>query len=65
MSHDPVIFETTVTPPVAFPTTVQTGVQGRKGDKGADASVTQENIANALGYSPVSPSRAIAFSIAL
>ena len=42
-----------------------TGAAGVTGPAGSDASVTASNIASALGFSPVSPSRAIAFSVAL
>ena len=41
------------------------GANGTNGTNGSDASVTASNIASALGFSPVSPSRAIAFSVAL
>jgi hypothetical protein len=44
---------------------IQRGPVGPAGANGSDASVTSTNINNALGYTPVSPSRTIAFSIAL
>ncbi len=41
------------------------GDPGEPGQDGSDASVTSANITSALGYTPVSPARSIAFSIAL
>jgi len=41
------------------------GPQGPAGTNGSDASVTSSNISSALGYTPVSQSKAVAFSIAL
>jgi hypothetical protein len=64
--------EVTVTPAVAtISLEVATGVpgpqgpQGPAGANGSDASVTSSNIVSALGYTPASVARALAFSIAL
>jgi hypothetical protein len=54
MATDTIVFETTVVPPVLFPTTVQLGVQGERGED-ASLTVSGDDITAALGYTPVNP----------